>query len=448
MTAAVEKRPRSDGTLSSCVVCGTRLPLRLPRQGEVGQEWECAGCGTAFRAMLVDDPSPDLLRNVRCQEPPAAVDAEVAGDDSKSRWAARCADYRPQGEATTAPPARSGVRVSVETNLSRTLDREVQAQTATPFRPRGPAFAQHIVKPGSVPYDADLQQQVVAGLEQTSEEIDQMFAEVCHGELAALRDVETIARGTLYQVSQDVDLFVGLGINVPKGEYPSRHSVHTGMLAVAVGASLGWDARTLADLNIGCLLHDLGMLRVQDRFRDGRMLPLADFSSIATHPLHTLEMLEDHLDHIPAVARCVAYQMHERCNGTGYPRGVKLQAIHPLARVAAVADTYVALTSDRPHRPALMPYHAMEIILRGVKDGLFDPVAVRALLKTVSLFPIGSFVALNNGGLGRVLRANGDAFVRPIIELYGPSGRGDPSVIDLAQEPSLHVTRAVSRLER
>ena len=63
----------------------------------------------------------------------------------------------------------------------------------------------------------------------------------------------------------------------------------------------------------------------------------------------------------------------------------------------------MALVSPRPHRPALLPYHAITKMLLDVKEGLFDSTVVRGLLHTVSLFPIGSFVELSDGRVGKTI---------------------------------------------
>src|SRR5262249_70558 len=152
------------------------------------------------------------------------------------------------------------------------------------------------------------------------------------------------------------------------------------------------------------LIHDLGMLRIQGvDLHDGRILGNTDFREIVKHPIYTLELLRQHAGKLPVGSCMVAYQMHDRLNGTGYPRGRTADQIHELAKIAAVADVFVALTSNRPHRPGLLPYYALERILHGVKDGFYDSQVARALLKTVSLFPVGSSVQLTDGRTGVVI---------------------------------------------
>ena len=126
------------------------------------------------------------------------------------------------------------------------------------------------------------------------------------------------------------------------------------------------------------------------------VLTVSEFCEIARHPMISTDRLARNMKDVSRGVQMIVYQMHERCDGSGYPRGSVASGIHPLAKIAAVADAYVALISPRPHRPALLPYYAIKKMLEDVADRLFDSTAVRALLYTISLFPLGSFVELNN----------------------------------------------------
>lgn len=177
-----------------------------------------------------------------------------------------------------------------------------------------------------------------------------------------------------------------MGMTLSSTGYPSQHALRVGMLAMSVGVTLGWDERTLLDLGIGCLIHDVGMLGLEGAmYRSKRVLTPSDLAEIAKHPVLTFETLRCNLDRVPPAARMVAYQMHGRSNGSGYPRGYTADQIHELAKVAAVADVFIALVSPRPHRPGMVPYHAVRKILDDTNRGIYDPASVRGLLNTVSL---------------------------------------------------------------
>ena len=201
----------------------------------------------------------------------------------------------------------------------------------------------------------------------------------------------------------------------------------------------------MIELGIGCLVHDVGMLSLQrNAYDSNRILSADEFSEVAKHPVFTFELLNRHMNWLPAASRMVAYQIHERCDGSGYPRGRRADQIHELARVAAVADVFVALLSPRPHRPAMLPYLAMEKIVYDTKKGSYDPEVVRALLRTVSLFPIGSWVELNDGRIAQVIRARGGLWDRPVLDVYHqPRLESDSVTIDLSMSPRMKIVRAV-----
>jgi HD-GYP domain-containing protein (c-di-GMP phosphodiesterase class II) len=147
---------------------------------------------------------------------------------------------------------------------------------------------------------------------------------------------------------------------------------------------------------------------------------------------------------ISPVAKVVAYQIHERCNGSGYPRGTNGDQLHVLSKIAAVADAYVALLSNRWHRPGMVPYYAMEKMLKDIPTGLFDPKAVRGLLQAVSLFPLGSFVETDDGRIGRVVRATGETYMQPIIEFWNQKHRQyEPDLVNLTEETDIKIKRAL-----
>jgi hypothetical protein len=81
-----------------------------------------------------------------------------------------------------------------------------------------------------------------------------------------------------------------------------------------------------------------------------------------------------------------------------------------------VADIFTALRSPRPYRAPLMPYAAMECLIRQAREHYVEPDVVRALLRIQSLFPLGSFVTLSDGSVARVLRSNRDDYTRPVVQ--------------------------------
>jgi HD-GYP domain-containing protein (c-di-GMP phosphodiesterase class II) len=223
--------------------------------------------------------------------------------------------------------------------------------------------------------------------------------------------------------------------------------VHVANLAIAIAIEMNLSERSIIELAIGCLIHDLGMLAIpRANHEQERELNDEEFAEIAKHPVLTVELFADHLASLPFPSLLVAYQIHERPNGAGYPRGRIGDEIHPLAKIASVADAYAALVSPRPHRPGLQPYHAVRTLLREVTDGLYDPAVVRALLRTISLFPLGSYVALQDETVGKVIRSNPARYDRPVIEIWNRDDpKADPELLDLSRS-ELQIERTLAQL--
>src|SRR5690606_19282461 len=134
------------------------------------------------------------------------------------------------------------------------------------------------------------------------------------------------------------------------------------MLAIAVGSQLKLDRPTLKDLGVGCLIHDSGMLMIdQALIQAPRRLRPSEMLEVSKHPIRIFDKMLD-MKGVSRRSAFVAYQMHERPDGSGYPRQRKNEQIHFLSRVASVADVYVALVSPRPYRPGILPHAALQAV--------------------------------------------------------------------------------------
>jgi len=227
-------------------------------------------------------------------------------------------------------------------------------------------------------------------------------------------------------------------------QYPFSHALQTARLAMAMGAMLGIDKQGLVEMGTGCMLHDIGMLRL-DRNVLNCEQPLNQIQrlEITKHPAITFDSVH-RMFGLSMGSRMVAYQMHERLDGSGYPRGRMAAQIHPWAKIAMIADSLIAMTSPRPHRPAMLPYDAMVELLAMTRNGKLDLEAIKGLLRAVSLFPLGSFVELSDGRIGKVIGANGEHFTRPIVEISPEDFESEAEVMNLVSNEWLTIVRAVA----
>jgi putative nucleotidyltransferase with HDIG domain len=165
-------------------------------------------------------------------------------------------------------------------------------------------------------------------------------------------------------------------------DYTYGHSVNVTIIAVKIGLQMGYNQLKLADLAVGALFHDIGMIKVPLEILDKQgNLSDSELKLIYSHPELGYNMLRQNHD-VSTVSAHVAYQHHERYNGSGYPRGMVGDTIHEFARIVAVADVYDALTTEKIYRPAKLTWEALQII-DNQKSVDFDPQVVDIFMKVI-----------------------------------------------------------------
>jgi putative two-component system response regulator len=162
-----------------------------------------------------------------------------------------------------------------------------------------------------------------------------------------------------------------------KDPYTRGHSERVSRYAVAIGRELGADAATLAQLELGGRLHDIGKIGVREAVLN-KPGPLTDeeYAHIMTHPVIGWRLLTPLLTDAPT-ALSVVRSHHERFDGTGVPDGLSGADIPFAARIAAVADSFDAMTSRRPYRNGLT-LEAAHAELQRCSGTQYDPEVVAA----------------------------------------------------------------------
>lgn len=429
-----------NGRLTKCVLCSRPLPLCFADMGTDPAEWQCVECGSIYYAVLDVDADPLLVKNVRrvtaekgeSERPSSPADVDTSSFDS----------FHAQGTSLIAIPDRGPILCQRETPLTRKFDEAIDQGKCLEIRNRGEPFARLVESKGATDYLIRARNELVEYYDASVKKVGELFLRLRAGNVPDVDIITSIAQDALKFAAQDMDMFTCLAINPKFRNYPSRHAQHVAMLATAIATTMGLDKESVAELATGCLLHDAGMLGIGIKdFGSPTILDASKYGAIAEHTITVCDLLNQNIDRLPIASRMVVYQMHERCNGTGYPRGRHTDKIHPLARIAGVADVYIALVSERPHRPGMVPYYAIEKIIKDASQGRFDKKVIRSLLQTVSLFPIGSDVELNDGRVGMVVRTNQKQYTQPVISIPDRGTLSEATTIDLSQQSDLRVLR-------
>jgi HD-GYP domain-containing protein (c-di-GMP phosphodiesterase class II) len=215
-----------------------------------------------------------------------------------------------------------------------------------------------------------------------------------------------------------------------------------------------WRSRQMDAVVCG-LLFDAGMTLIAPEILT-QTAPLTD---------EQRSQLEEHvamsLDGVARVAPAEAWLAdavaahHERLDGTGYPSGAQGAQIPRLARLLAVCDVYVSLSSPRPHRTALSSRAALTETLLEAEKGRLDTVLAEYLLD-LSFYPVGTAVELADGQVGMVVATNpirGDLSspARPVVQILANADGKPlpcPEFVNLAQCEGRHIVRSLDAEER
>ena len=168
-----------------------------------------------------------------------------------------------------------------------------------------------------------------------------------------------------------------------KDAYTRGHSIRVSQYAVATAARLGFAGAGLDGIRLGGELHDIGKIGTREAvLHKPTSLTAEEFRQITEHPALGERMLSPLAHESPDVLRIVRSH-HERLDGAGFPDGLRGEKIPIEARIVAVADSFDAMTTERPYRGARPPDDAMRE-LRRVAGTQLDPQAVEAF---VAAFP-------------------------------------------------------------
>jgi HD-GYP domain-containing protein (c-di-GMP phosphodiesterase class II) len=267
---------------------------------------------------------------------------------------------------------------------------------------------------------------------------------------AVLSDLAKVADMIAHDIEENADVAVALDDLASADGYTLQHSIDVAAVGMLIGQRLfresGWldhlgrrvydrRERRLARLGLGLLLHDIGKLIIPaDILNKPGKLDEPEWELMRAHPRAGVEMLRSDL--ISPLVKVVVRSHHERWDGGGYPDGLSGGDIHQLARIAAAADVFDAVTSERVYASARPPDVGVQIVLDGAGRA-FDPDVIDVFRRVVAPYPPGVEVSLSDGRRGVVAAVPPENLMRPLVRV-GWNAAGQPVShydVDMAREP-------------
>ncbi|CAM4445367.1 HD-GYP domain-containing protein [Paenibacillus typhae] len=234
---------------------------------------------------------------------------------------------------------------------------------------------------------------------------------------------DTAKRFNLFQVFSELK---------EQEDYRYKQSIGVAVIATSLGRRLGLDDEEMELLATAACVYDIGLVRLPSSLiaKPGR-LDKHEFEIMKQHTVLGYELLSNSgVD--PRIA-LVALQHHEREDGSGYPHGIKGDQIDRLSKIVTLADIYMAMISDRPHRPAVEFFEVINNIHEGIIHNRFDSYIGMTFLDSLLASQVGCEVHLSDGRTGTIVLTNSNYPTRPLIAL------AQNEFLDLSKTSLVHI---------
>lgn len=222
-----------------------------------------------------------------------------------------------------------------------------------------------------------------------------------------------------------------------KGEYTESHALDVSIYMITFGRFLQLEPGQIEFLGYLGLLQDIGKLRLPKELLEKRgRLTIEEFELAKLHVNYSMEILRA-TPGLPGELARVAALHHERHDGSGYPKGLRGNEIGMIGSIAAIVDTFDALTVKRPYADPVSPSAAISMLYkwRGV---FYDAHLVEQFIRCIGIFPLGSIVELNSGETGIVIAQNLAKRLQPRIMIVRDAAGAElkpQKLLDLSREP-------------
>ena len=275
------------------------------------------------------------------------------------------------------------------------------------------------------------------GLEQSAQEdaagkfhgeltsfVDGLFARYTLDDALSLGQVTEWVKKTMQMVRDNRDFLLRhLDVSADGERYMITHAVNTTILSLAVGDYLKMPPIRLIELGQACLLHEIGILKLPPGLRhaSGTLSP-EERKTMSAHTVIGYKVLKGFS--APENVALAALEHHERIDGSGYPRKLAGTKITEYALIIGVACSYDAMLSRRPHRLGTFDGHASIRDLAQKNRQQYDERVLKALVYTLSVYPVGTAVSLSNGSKGMVIKTDPAKPRCPFVRVvFDPAGQ-------------------------
>jgi len=251
--------------------------------------------------------------------------------------------------------------------------------------------------------------------EKNTDEFKTLLRDLSAGKTSSIEKTHQIVESVYARKDQHREIIDCITQIRKVDEYTYYHSINVSMLSMLIGKWMKLMEEDIRLLTQAGLLHDIGKCRVPtsiinkpDKLDEDEYEEMKKHSEYGYYLVQYIEGMDRR------VMETILYH-HERDDGSGYPMGLTGDQIPLYAKIVGVADTFDAMTANRPYRLKSSPFNVFELMQNGC-FGYLDPVVLNAFLLNISHYYVGSKVRLSDGRIAEVVYINRQQYGKPVLK--------------------------------
>ena len=275
--------------------------------------------------------------------------------------------------------------------------------------------------------------------EHAGEVLMHLLQDIKANKYLTIEEAEIVAQEIVGSMVRNPDAMMWVARLRKQEELIYGHGLKVSIYLVALGRHLGLPKESLERLCTIGLLLDIGKIKLPRKLllKQERLTP-AEFNLIKKHVAFALDILKEtpglHADVLLGIA-----QHHEREDGSGYPAGLSKGDISLFGRMAAIVDSFTALTNSRSYAEAIPAYEALQCLVN-FNPGLYQTSMLEQFIQAIGVFPVGSMIELSSGEVAAVISHSKIRRLKPRVLIISDSNKRPlqhPVTLDLLYQPQV-----------
>lgn len=260
------------------------------------------------------------------------------------------------------------------------------------------------------------------------------------------KQISQASNSIIDEIMKNKKVLVSLSDIRTKDNRAFIHAINVTILSLVIGSNMGLNRAQLSDLAVGAMFHDIGKIELPENLKKDEETDMPQ--GLANDEKHTWRGYKRlrKRNEISIVAAHCCLQHHEHIDGSGFPRALTGDEIHPYAKIVAVANMFDNLVAGDEDTKPILPHEATEYIM-SLAGKQFDHEVVVQFLRSVAVYPTGISIKLDNGMVGMVVGQHKGLPSRPIVRAFtkeeGEWDSHEAEEIDLAKETTLFIQKVM-----